>query len=81
MSATLVQSIVRASTLLRLLAHRCGSLSLGELASAAGLAKSTAHGLLQTLVSEGLVEHDPTRGLYRLSPNMALDISARKDMR
>ena len=80
MSATLVQSVVRASTLLHLLADHCGYVPLGELASAAGLAKSTAHGLLQTLVSEGLVEHDPARGSYRLSPNMALNLSAGKDM-
>jgi DNA-binding IclR family transcriptional regulator len=76
---TLVQSVARASTLLRLLAGRCGYVRLGDLASGAGLAKSTAHGLLQTLVSEGLVEHDPRRGAYRLSPRVVLDVRAAED--
>jgi DNA-binding IclR family transcriptional regulator len=70
---TVVQSVARASTLLHLLGDSCGYVQLGDLASGAGLAKSTAHGLLQTLVSEGLVEHDPCRGAYRLSPRVVLD--------
>jgi DNA-binding IclR family transcriptional regulator len=69
----LVRSVVRASTLLHLLADRSAYVPLGELASAAGLPKSTAHGLLQTLVSERLVEHDPACGRYRLSPRLVLD--------
>jgi len=54
---------------------------LGEIAHAANLPKSTAHGLLQTLVSENLVEHDPACGSYRLSPSFALDLGHRKDTR
>jgi DNA-binding IclR family transcriptional regulator len=69
---SLVRSVARASTLLHLLADRASYVPLGELASAAGLPKSTAHGLLQTLVSERLVEHDSTCGCYRLSPRLVL---------
>jgi DNA-binding IclR family transcriptional regulator len=65
----IVRSVAHASTLLHLLADRCGDVPLGELASATDLPKSTAHGLLQTLVSERLVEHHSTRGSYRLSPS------------
>ena len=70
---SLVRSVARASTLLHLLSDRRAYVPLGELASAAGLPKSTAHGLLQTLVSERLVEHDPAHGSYRLSPRLVLD--------
>jgi hypothetical protein len=49
-----------------------GYLPLGVIAAAAQLPKSTAHGLLQTLVSEDLVEHDSDRGRYRLSTNLTL---------
>ena len=48
------------------------NLRLGVIAAAAQLPKSTAHGLLQTLVSEDLVEHDSDRGRYRLSTNLTL---------
>ena len=72
MSAPLVQSVARASTLLRVLAAEGGYLPLGVIAAAAQLPKSTAHGLLQTLVSEDLVEHDSDRGRYRLSTNLTL---------
>ena len=72
MSTPLVQSVARASTLLRVLAADGGYLQLGVIAAAAQLPKSTAHGLLQTLVSEQLVEHDCDRGRYRLSTNLTL---------
>lgn len=78
--STPVRSVARASTLLRLLAVHGGYAPLGELASAAYLPKSTAHGLLQTLVSERLVEHDRARGSYRLSPSVALDLGDGTDM-
>jgi DNA-binding IclR family transcriptional regulator len=72
MSAPLVQSVARASTLLRVVAAEGGYLPLGVIAAAAQLPKSTAHGLLQTLVAEQLVEHDHERGSYRLSTNLTL---------
>lgn len=81
MTAALIRSVSRASNLLHLLAADRGYMPLGEIANAAKLPKSTAHGLLQTLVSERLVEHDPARGSYRLSPRVALDLGHRKDTR
>ena len=81
MTATVVRSVARASNLLHLLAANRGYMPLGEIAHAANLPKSTAHGLLQTLVSENLVEHDPACGSYRLSPSFALGLGHRKDTR
>jgi DNA-binding IclR family transcriptional regulator len=71
-SRGVVQSVVRASTLLRVLAGQRGYMPLGAIAAAAGLPKSTTHGLLQTLVSERFVEHDAERGRYRLSADLTL---------
>lgn len=81
MSTVVVRSVARAARLLHLLAGRRGFVPLGELASAADLPKSTTYGLLQTLVSERLVEHDRARGSYRLSPRLALDSGDGKDGR
>jgi DNA-binding IclR family transcriptional regulator len=79
MTGALVRSVSRASNLLHLLAAESGYMPLGELATAAKLPKSTAHGLLQTLVSERLVEHDPSCGSYRLSPRLVLDPGREKE--
>lgn len=43
-----------------------GSLGVSDIARRLGVAKSTAHRLLQTLVSRGFAEQDPTSGQYRL---------------
>jgi DNA-binding IclR family transcriptional regulator len=72
MTTALVRSVARASNLLHLLAAGGSYMPLGEIAKAAGLPKSTVHGLLQTLVGEQLVEHDSTCGSYRLSPRLVL---------
>jgi DNA-binding IclR family transcriptional regulator len=61
-----IRSVARAATLLKLLTE--GPAGLGELAARAGLPKSTTHGLLATLVAEGLVEPHETPGFYRLRP-------------
>lgn len=71
-SPTIVRSVARASKLLHLLAAGGAFMPLGEIAKAAGLPKSTTHGLLQTLVGAQLVEHDSTCGAYRLSPRLVL---------
>ncbi|MBB5917573.1 DNA-binding IclR family transcriptional regulator [Nocardia transvalensis] len=60
-----IQSIERAAAVLRLLA-RSGRLGVGEVASALGLAKPTAHGILRTLQGVGFVEQEPGSGKYRL---------------
>lgn len=43
-----------------------GELGVSDIARKLGVAKSTAHRLLQTLVSRGFVEQDRQTGLYRL---------------
>ena len=43
-----------------------GDLGVSDIARKLGVAKSTAHRLLQTLASRGFVEQDPQTGLYRL---------------
>ncbi len=43
-----------------------GELGVSDIARRLGIAKSTAHRLLQTLATRGLVEQDQSSGLYRL---------------
>ncbi len=43
-----------------------GELGVSDIARRLGVAKSTAHRVLTTLVTRGFVEQDPTTGLYRL---------------
>ncbi len=54
--------------MLRLLARGSGRMAVGEIASALGLAKPTAHGILRTLQGVGFVDQDPVSGRYHLSP-------------
>lgn len=61
-----IQSIERASAILRLLSGRTGRLSLAELAGELGLPKGTVYGILRTLLSVGFVEQDPESGKYRM---------------
>lgn len=60
-----IQSVARAAALLEVLADG-GWRSLGELAAATGLAKTTAFSLVAALVATGLAERDAARGAYRL---------------
>jgi len=61
-----IQSIGRAKALLDVMAE--GSwVTLRDLASQTGLAKTTAFNLVSALADVGLVEHDPKAGAYRLS--------------
>lgn len=53
-----VQSVERAAAMLQLLASETEPLALAQVASALGLAKGTAHGLLRTLQQVGFVEQD-----------------------
>jgi DNA-binding IclR family transcriptional regulator len=62
-SDSAVQSVQRALRLASLLADHA-SLSLSELAAAAGLAPSTAHRLLATLTGSGYVRQDPATRRY-----------------
>jgi len=64
-----VQSVERAAAMLQLLAVEREPLGLVQIATALGLAKGTAHGLLRTLHQVGFVEHEPS-GRYRLGHDL-----------
>lgn len=59
-----IQSVERAMLLLEAIRNLGGSARLVEIAEAAGLSKSTAHGMLDTLVSLGYLSRERT--LYSL---------------
>ena len=61
-----VRSIGKACALLDLLAQERRPMSLGELAASTGWAKSTVHGLLQSMRAAGLVEQSAESGRYEL---------------
>jgi len=61
-----IQSIERASAILRLLSGRTRRLGLAEVAGELGLPKGTVYGIMRTLLSVGFVEQDPESGKYRM---------------
>jgi len=61
-----VQSLSRAFSLLERLADSDVGLTLGDIASGADLAPSTAHRLLNSLLQMGYVEVDEPRGLWSI---------------
>lgn len=63
----LIQSVERATAVLHLLATRSEPVGLAEIASTLGLAKTTAHGLVRTLVAVGAVEQTPDTAGYWLA--------------
>ncbi|MFM9367834.1 IclR family transcriptional regulator [Streptomyces sp. Da 82-17] len=65
-----IQSLERAAAMLRLLAGGERRLGLSDIASALGLAKGTAHGILRTLQQEGFVEQDAASGRYQLGAEL-----------
>src|SRR5699024_7742485 len=65
-----VQAVERAAAILRLLAVRGTPLALGEIAAALGLAKTTAHGLLRTLLEVDFVSQEPGSGRYVLGDTL-----------
>lgn len=68
--AGVVQSVARASAIIRVLADENQPTSLGQLSAALGLAKATTHGLVQTLRAEGFVDQDPVSGLYAVGAGL-----------
>ncbi|WP_222266605.1 IclR family transcriptional regulator [Modestobacter marinus] len=70
-----VQSLERAAAILRAIAGSGGQMGVTELAGAVGLAKTTAHGLLRTLLSLGFVEQDADSGRYLLGTGL-LDLGS-----
>lgn len=67
---TSIQSIDRATAILRALASGPRRLGVSELAERLGLARPTVHGLLQTLQTHGFVEQDPYSDKYQLGPGL-----------
>jgi len=62
----MVQSLIRAEQILKLLAERQTALSLSQIAQGVGLPKTTAHGIITTLRALRLVEQSAYTGQYRL---------------
>ncbi|TMB47442.1 MAG: IclR family transcriptional regulator [Chloroflexi bacterium] len=67
---TSIQSIDRATAILKLLASGPRRLGVSELADRLGLARPTVHGLLQTLQAHGFVEQDRHSDKYQLGPGL-----------
>ncbi len=65
-----IQSVERAVAVLRLLAGAGQGLGIVDIANALGLAKTTAHGIVRTLVGVGLVVQDED-GDYRAAPDLS----------
>ena len=65
-----IQSLDRATAILKTLASGPRRLGVSELADRLGLARPTVHGLLQTLQSHGFVEQDRHSDKYQLGPGL-----------
>ena len=61
-----VQSIERAAAILQVVAGSGGTLGVTDISEAVGLAKTTTHSLLRTLLLVGFVEQDRATGRYAL---------------
>lgn len=62
----MIQSILKASSVLDYVAHHNGETKLAEISKALNINKSTLHGILQSLVYCGLLSQDPDSTLYSL---------------
>ncbi len=65
-----VQSIERAAAILRVVAGSGGTLGVTDIAEAVGLAKTTTHSLLRTLLLVGFVDQDRETGRYALGAGL-----------
>jgi DNA-binding IclR family transcriptional regulator len=65
-----VQSIERAAAILHVVAGADGTLGVTDIAAAVGLAKTTTHSLLRTLLLVGFVEQDRTTGHYNVGAGL-----------
>lgn len=61
-----IQSVERAVGILKVLAASSRRMSLSEVSTALGLAKTTVFGLLKTLHEQGFVEQDAESGRYQI---------------
>jgi DNA-binding IclR family transcriptional regulator len=64
----MIQSVARATRILKALGSEQARLGVTELADRLGLAKATVYGLLRTLEAHQFVEQDLETGKYRLGP-------------
>lgn len=65
-----IQVIARAAELMRVLGNHPEGLSLGELANAVNLPRSTVQRIVAALEKEGFAEHGPSGVGYRLGPEL-----------
>ena len=65
-----VQSIERAAAILQVVAGSGGTLGVTDIAEAVGLAKTTTHSLLRTLLLVGFVDQDRATGRYTLGSGL-----------
>src|SRR5215218_9585347 len=65
-----VQSIERAAAILQVVAGSGGRLGVTDIAEAVGLAKTTTHSLLRTLLFVGFVDQDRSTGRYALGSGL-----------
>jgi DNA-binding IclR family transcriptional regulator len=65
-----VQSIERAAAILQVVAGSGGTLGVTDISEAVGLAKTTTHSLLRTLLLVGFVEQDRATGRYALGTGL-----------
>ena len=65
-----VQSIERAAAILQVVAGSGGRLGVTDIAEAVGLAKTTTHSLLRTLLLVGFVDQDRSTGRYALGTGL-----------
>jgi DNA-binding IclR family transcriptional regulator len=65
-----VQSIERAAAILQVVAGADGQLGVTDIAGAVGLAKTTTHSLLRTLLLVGFVEQDRVTGRYAVGAGL-----------
>lgn len=64
------QAALRAIRLLKLFTVESPELQLAQISAGSGLNKTTTHRLLQALLSEELLDRNPSGGAYRLGPGM-----------
>lgn len=62
----MIQSILKASSVLNYIAHHNGDAKLADISNDLDINKSTLHGILQSLVHCGLLSQDPDTTLYSL---------------
>ena len=65
-----VQSIERAAAILQVVGRSQGTLGVTEIAEAVGLAKTTTHSLLRTLLLVGFVDQERSTGRYALGAGL-----------